>query len=258
MVKIERSKVSYVLDGVVAGLSPGEMAATIRSFVATENLYLSATREVATKLENLNDEFKYTKDRNPIHLITTRVKTPQSIASKLLRRGFPLTVESARNNLTDIAGIRVICSYIDDIYLIARLLVSQSDIQLIRTNDYIRDPKPNGYRSLHLIVTVPVFLSDRTELVKVEVQVRTVAMDFWASLEHELAYKLAESENGDVARELKACAEVIADTDLRMQALHNIVTRSSAMNGDDRCEYTAIVARHGRGAGPDAPGAPVK
>ena len=127
-------------------------------------------------------------------MITTRVKTPQSIASKLLRRGFPLTVESARNNLTDIAGIRVICSYIDDIYLIARLLVSQSDIQLIRTNDYIRDPKPNGYRSLHLIVTVPVFLSDRTELVKVEVQVRTVAMDFWASLEHELAYKLAESE----------------------------------------------------------------
>ena len=137
-------------------------------------------------------------------------------------------MESARENLTDIAGIRVICSYIDDIYMIAGLLVSQDDIELIRTTDYIKSPKPNGYRSLHLIVTVPVFLSDRTERVKVEIQIRTIAMDFWASLEHELAYKLEDGKTEAIAEELKACADVIADTDRRMQALHDIVTRSAA------------------------------
>jgi putative GTP pyrophosphokinase len=225
---IERSKASYLLEGMTAGILSQEMTATIRSFLATENLYLSATREIATKLENLNDDFKYTKDRNPIHLIRTRVKTPKSIMDKLLRRGFPLTVESARANLTDIAGIRVICSYIDDIYAIARLLVAQDDIELIRTTDYIKNPKPNGYRSLHLIVTVPVFLSDRTERVKAEIQIRTIAMNFWASLEHELAYKLTDDKRtAAVARELKACAEVISDTDLRMQALHNIIATSA-------------------------------
>jgi putative GTP pyrophosphokinase len=226
---IERSKAGYVFDVLAAGVLPEVTAAAIRSFLATENLYLSATREIATKLENLNDEFKYTKDRNPIHLIKTRVKTPKSIMDKLLRRGFPLTVESAKENLTDIAGIRVICCYIDDIYAVARLLVSQDDIELIRTTDYIRNPKPNGYRSLHLIVTVPVFLSDHTERVKTEIQIRTIAMDFWASLEYELAYKLAEAQKTEaVARELKACAEVIADTDLRMQALHGIIAGAAA------------------------------
>ncbi|HEX9158144.1 MAG TPA: hypothetical protein VF827_08980, partial [Syntrophales bacterium] len=153
MADIDRSHVSYIFDGVKAGILPDEMLAAVRALLATENLYMSAVREIATKLENLNDEFKHTKDRNPIHTITTRIKTPKSIMDKLLRRGFPLSVESARENLTDIAGIRVICPYIDDIYLIAKLLTSQDDIELIRTTDYIRDPKPNGYRSLHLILT---------------------------------------------------------------------------------------------------------
>ena len=220
MTDIDRSQVSYVFDGVTASILPEFVVSTIQSFVATENLYRSAVREIATKLENLNDEFKYTKDRNPIHLIKTRVKTPKSIMDKLLRRGFPLSVESARENLTDIAGIRVICSYVADIYLVADLLVSQDDIELIRTTDYIKSPKPNGYRSLHLIVSVPVFLSDRTERVVVEVQIRTIAMDFWASLEHELAYKLTAERDEEVARELRTCADVIAATDLRMQALH--------------------------------------
>jgi putative GTP pyrophosphokinase len=213
---------------MTAGVLPEQMTTVIRAFLATENLYLSATREIATKLENLNDEFKYTKDRNPIHLIATRVKTPKSIMDKLVRRGLPLTVESARENLTDIAGIRVICSYIEDIHVIARLLVSQDDVELVRSTDYIQTPKPNGYRSLHLIVTIPVFLSDRTERVKAEIQIRTIAMDFWASLEHELAYKLAVGEAESVARELKDCADVIADTDRRMQALHDTTTRSAA------------------------------
>ena len=224
---IERSKVGYIFDGVTEGMLPDEVKKTIRAFLATENLYLSATRAIATKLENLNDEFKYTKDRNPIHLIKTRVKTPKSIMDKLVRRDLPLNVESAREHLTDIAGIRVICPYIDDIYVIAGLLVSQDDIELIRTTDYIKKPKPNGYRSLHLIVTVPVFLSDRSERVKAEIQIRTIAMDFWASLEHELAYKLGDQETEAIAGELKACADVIADTDLRMQALHEMTTRSA-------------------------------
>ncbi len=227
---IERSHASYIFDGVTADLLPDEMVRAIRAFLATENLYSAAAREIATKLDNLNDEFKCTKDRNPIHRITTRIKTPASIMKKLARRGHPLSVESARENLTDIAGIRVICSYIQDIYLIARLLVSQDDIVLIRTTDYIKNPKPNGYRSLHLIVTVPVFLSDRTERVATEIQIRTIAMDFWASLEHELAYRLADDQPEAVARELKACADVIAETDLRMQALHDITAGEKAQN----------------------------
>jgi putative GTP pyrophosphokinase len=221
---IERSNASYLFSDMPAGVLPAEMTEVIRSILAMENLYLAATREITTKLENLNDEFKCTRDRNPIHLITSRVKTPKSIVDKLLRRGFPVTVESAWENLTDIAGIRVICSYIDDIDVIARLLVSQDDMELIRRTDYITNPKPNGYRSLHLIVTVPVFLSDRTERVKAEIQIRTIAMDFWAALEHDLAYKLANDSEA-VARELRECARVIADTDRRMQALHDISTR---------------------------------
>lgn len=228
MANIDRSKASYLFDGLTAGVLPAGMEATIRGFLAAESLYTSAIREIATKLENLNDEFKYTRDRNPIHLITTRVKSPKSIIDKLLRRGFPVGLESAREHLTDIAGIRVICPYIEDIYLVARLLLSQDDIALLRRTDYIAQPKPNGYRSLHLIVTVPVFLSERTERVKAEIQIRTIAMDFWASLEHELAYKLAEETGEAIAAELKACAEVIADTDRRMQALHQMIAGSGA------------------------------
>jgi len=219
---IEHTKAIYLLDGLVDGVLPEEISKVIRAFLDTENLYLSATREIATKLENLNDEFKYGKDRNPIHQIKTRVKTPKSILDKLHRRGFELSVRSARENLTDIAGVRVICSYIDDIYLIADLLTSQDDITVVRVSDYIKFPKPNGYRSLHLIVTVPVFLSASTELVHVEIQIRTIAMDFWASLEHELSYKFAKEKPESVVRELKDCADVIANTDLRMQNLYNI------------------------------------
>jgi putative GTP pyrophosphokinase len=190
--------------------------------VVAENLYSSATREITTKLENLNDEFKHVKDRNPIHQIKARVKTPKSIIRKLTQRGFELSVESARKNLTDIAGVRVICSYIDDIYLIADLLTSQDDIEVIRRSDYIKNPKANGYRSLHLIVTVPVFLSESTELIKIEVQIRTIAMDFWASLEHELLYKLTEGKTESVTKELKECADIIFDIDHRMQNLYNV------------------------------------
>lgn len=215
-------KISYLFDLVNGDIIPEEIAKVIRSFFETENIYISATREIATKLENLNNEFIYGTKRNPIHTIQTRVKTPLSIARKLQRRGLELTVESARLNLTDIAGVRVICSYIDDIYLISDMLLSQNDIGLIRTSDYIQNPKPNGYRSLHHIINVPVFLSTNVEIVNVELQIRTIAMDFWASLEHELAYKLKDTKTESVSNELKACAEVIADVDKRMQNLFTI------------------------------------
>jgi putative GTP pyrophosphokinase len=204
---------------------PPDIVKIINSYVVAENLYNSAIREITSKLENLNDEFRYTKDRNPIHQIESRVKTPMSIFNKLQKRGFELSVESAKANLTDIAGVRVICSYIDDIYLIADLLTSQDDVEVIRRTDYIKNPKPNGYRSLHLIVTVPVFLSSSTESVNVEVQIRTIAMDFWASLEHELTYKLTGRKTKTVLKELKECAEIIAETDNRMQNLYNNIVR---------------------------------
>lgn len=219
--EFEQPRAAYLFDGVTGSILPEEIVKAIRDFLKTENLYLSATREVTTKLEVLNDEFKNTKDRNPIQFIKTRIKTPKSIYDKLKKYGYEISQESARINLHDIAGVRVICSYIDDIYLIAKLLTSQDDIELIRTRDYIKNPKPNGYRSLHLIVSVPVFLSDHREAVKVEIQIRTIAMDFWASLEHEIAYKLDKKKTAELLNELKNCADVISDTDMRMQNLFN-------------------------------------
>ena len=147
--------------------------------------------------------------------------------SKLIRKGFPISLASARDNLNDIAGVRVICSYIDDIYLIEKLLTTQDDVQVVHRVNYIENPKPNGYRSLHLVVRVPVFLSTGSVRVKVEVQIRTIAMDFWASLEHELAYKLSESGLPGVMDELKECARVIASIDMRMQRLHDIAVRET-------------------------------
>jgi putative GTP pyrophosphokinase len=226
MTKMDLTKAAYFLDGLMDRNLPDEVVSVINSLLVVENLYSSATREITTKLENLNDEFKHVKDRNPIHEIRSRIKTPKSILNKLSRRGLELSVESARQNLSDIAGVRVICSYIDDIYLIADLLTSQDDIKVVHISDYIKNPKPNGYRSLHLIVTVPVFLSESTELVIVEVQIRSIAMDFWASLDHELSYKLKEVKTESLTKELKDCADIISDIDHRMQNLYNITIPS--------------------------------
>jgi putative GTP pyrophosphokinase len=224
MPHIDVSKTIYLFDGITGDLIPNEIAQAIRSFPAVGNTYLSAIREIATRLENLNDELKVTMDRNPIQQIKTRVKTPKSIMDKLLRKGFDVSVESARENLDDIAGIRVVCSYMDDIYLIANLLTAQSDIELIRRSDYIQNPKSNGYRSLHLVVTVPVFLSNTTERVTAEIQIRTIAMDYWATLEHEMVYKLGDKKTDAIVKELKDNADVIAQTDARMQKLHDRIS----------------------------------
>jgi len=196
-------------------------------FVELEHLYESAIREVKTKLEILDSEFRTKYAYNPIHHINDRLKSPQSMLEKLQRKGFPITVESVRKNLDDIAGVRVICNYIEDIYTVAELLTNQDDVKLITMKDYIKNPKPNGYRSLHMVIETPVFLSDRKELVHVEVQIRTIAMDFWASLEHELKYKTDTEVSADLAAQLKECAETIAATDVKMQQIYRTLKEIS-------------------------------
>lgn len=186
-------------------------------------MYSCAIKEVKTKLQVLNDEFSMSKNRNPIEFIKTRIKQPDSIATKLKKKGLPLTVESVRSNLNDVAGVRVICAFIDDIYKVADMFSAQDDVKLIKTKDYIKNPKMNGYRSLHLIVEVPVFFSDHKEEMRVEVQIRTIAMDFWASLEHQVKYKKDIKDAENIVYELRACADVINRTDFHMQAIRDSI-----------------------------------
>lgn len=182
-------------------------------------MYRCTVREVRTKLEVLNDEFSVEYKRNPISFIKTRIKKPESIYKKLKKLGYEFTAENIQNQLNDVAGIRVVCAFIDDIYTIADLISKQDDITVIQVKDYIKNPKPNGYRSYHLVLSVPVFLSDHKELVRVEVQLRTIAMDFWASLEHQIHYKASHEVPDCVVGELRECADIISQTDQRMQRL---------------------------------------
>lgn len=187
-----------------------------RQFQQIMMMYTCAIREVKTKLEVLNDDLSVKNQRNPIEMIKSRVKKPDSILEKLRRRGLPVTLESVVENLDDVAGIRVICSFLDDIYEVADMLIRQDDIKVIAIKDYLKNPKKNGYRSYHMIIEVPVFFSDRKKPMRVEVQIRTIAMDFWASLDHQLKYKKKLEDGEDISRELKKCAEVIAQTDEKM------------------------------------------
>ncbi len=188
-------------------------------------MYQCAIREVRTKFEILNDDLALHNNRNPIEMIKSRVKKPQSIIEKLNRRGLELSIPSVLENLNDVAGIRVICSFVDDIYKVAEMFTRQDDVTLLQVKDYIKNPKPNGYRSYHMIVEIPVFFADRKQPVKVEVQLRTIAMDFWASLEHGMKYKKDMPEAEEVIAELKSCADIIAATDLRMQAINERIHR---------------------------------
>ena len=184
-------------------------------------MFNGAIREVKTKLMVLNDELSLTRNRNPIEFIETRIKTPDSIANKLRKKDMPLTAASVRENLNDVAGVRVICAFLDDIYQIAEMLEEQDDIDVVNTKDYIKRPKKNGYRSLHLIVEVPVYFSTSKEKVRVEIQIRTIAMDFWASLEHTVKYKKNVRDAEDIVYELRACADVINRTDKHMQKIRD-------------------------------------
>lgn len=187
-------------------------------------LYDSAIKMIKAKLEILDEEFKLKRKRNPIEYIKSRTKSPKSIMLKLDRKGFEMSIDSARKNLHDIAGVRVICSFLDDIYKVADTLINQNDIELIEKKDYIKNPKPNGYRSLHLVMLVPVFFSEHVEYVPVEVQIRTMAMDFWASLEHKLYYKTG-NESLKIKQDLKECADVISSTDLKMLEIQKLVEK---------------------------------
>ncbi|HZK32989.1 MAG TPA: GTP pyrophosphokinase family protein [Tissierellaceae bacterium] len=200
---------------------PEELLEQVSNFREISLLYNSAIREVTTKLEILNDELSLNDREMPIQFIKSRVKKPTSIVNKLHRLGKEISVDSIMNSLNDVAGIRVICSFIDDVYKIADMLLSQDDIVLIREKDYIKNPKPNGYRSYHLIIEVPVFFSDKKQWVRVEIQFRTVAMDFWASLEHQLKYKKDLEDSKEIEEELRECAETIANTDLQMMNIRN-------------------------------------
>ena len=195
-----------------------EKISNLRELLLTYN---SAIREVTTKLEILNDELSVRNRRNPIQFIKSRVKTPMSIVDKLQKLEKEISVESVMTSLNDVAGIRVIASFVDDVYEIADMLTKQDDVFLIEAKDYIKNPKPNGYRSYHLIVEVPVFFSDKKQFVRVEIQIRTVAMDFWASLEHQLKYKENIKNSEEIEAELRQCAETIANTDMKMMSIRN-------------------------------------
>lgn len=205
-----------------------EIIEQTRPFAELMMRYNCAMLEVKTKLDVLNTQLSLENDRNPFESISCRIKTVPSIVEKLNRKGYELTAESIEKNLNDVAGIRVICSFPDDIYILADRLCSQDDIRLIERKDYIKNPKPNGYRSLHLIVEIPIFLMDEKKFMRVEVQFRTIAMDFWASLEHKLKYKKnIETGLEEISAELKACADEISRLDSKMQQIHKKINASN-------------------------------
>ena len=190
-----------------------------QDYAQMRGVYSAAIREINARLETLNNEFSYRNRHNPIHHIESRVKSLSSIIKKLQATHCPVSISSAKKNLHDIAGVRVVCRYVDDIYRIADLLLAQDDISLILEKNYIKNPKPNGYRSLHIVVDVPVYMSQGKLFTPVEIQIRTVAMDFWATLEHGIRYKATEEVPQRIVDELRECANVITETDYKMQEI---------------------------------------
>ena len=208
-------------------LSQGDLIEWLKnyaqSFKELMAYYRCAMMEVSTKFQVLNEEFSLQYDRNPIEGVKTRLKSPESIMGKLSRKQLPLTMEAIEENIHDIAGVRVICSFPSDIYMLAEALLRQDDVRLICKKDYIQSPKENGYRSLHLIIETPIFLHNRKRPMKVEVQFRTISMDWWASLEHKIRYKKDVVITDHIARELYECAEMSAQLDARMEQVQRCV-----------------------------------
>lgn len=188
-------------------------------YAQIRGVYAAAIREINARLQTLDSEFSYKYRHNPIHHIESRVKSLNSIVKKLRSTGVPVSIINAKKNLHDIAGVRVVCRYVDDIYKIADLLLMQDDISLILEKNYIKNPKDNGYRSLHIVVDVPVYMTEGKLFIPVEIQIRTVAMDFWATLEHGIRYKATEEVPAKIVQELRECADVITDTDYKMQEI---------------------------------------
>lgn len=183
-------------------------------------VYNSALKEVGTKIEILNDEFQHVHRYNPIEHVKSRIKTAESIVKKLKRNGYESTIENMVKYVNDIAGIRIICSFTTDIYRIAEMIANQSDIKVLSVKDYIKNPKASGYKSYHMLVSIPIFLSDRIIDAKVEIQIRTVAMDFWASLEHKIHYKFEGNAPEHITEELYACAQMVSALDAKMLSLN--------------------------------------
>ncbi|MGN1171401.1 MAG: GTP pyrophosphokinase family protein [Lachnospiraceae bacterium] len=188
-------------------------------------IYNSALKEITTKLEILNDEFQHIHRYNPIEHIKSRLKSPESIVKKLKKHNRESTIENMVEYVNDIAGVRIICSFTSDIYRIADMLRNQNDIKVLSVKDYIQNPKPSGYKSYHMIVSIPIFLSDRVADTKVEIQIRTVAMDFWASLEHKINYKFEGNAPDFIRKELVECSKMVSDLDERMLSLNEEVTK---------------------------------
>jgi len=195
-------------------------------------LYQSALKEVGTKLEILNDEFHHVHKYNPIEHIKTRVKTPESIMKKLRRYGYETSIENMVKYINDIAGVRVICSFTSDIYRLAGMIGNQSDLKVLTIKDYIKNPKESGYKSYHMLVSVPIYLSDSVVDTKVEIQIRTIAMDFWASLEHKIYYKFEGNAPEYISKDLKECSDMIAALDEKMWSLNEAIQSYVEQEGE--------------------------
>ena len=196
-------------------------------------LYNAALKEVETKLEILNDEFQHVHQYNPIEHIKTRIKTPESIVKKLKRYGYETSVENMVKYINDIAGVRLICSFTSDIYRLASMIGNQSDLKILSIKDYIKNPKDSGYKSFHMLVSVPVFLSDSVVQTKVEIQIRTIAMDFWASLEHKIYYKFEGHAPAYISEDLKSCADMVSQLDERMLSLNEAIQKCLETSEED-------------------------
>ncbi len=221
------------LKEIFGDKTPAEAREIMLSFRQLMSYYQCAMMEVETKFRVLNEEFSLQYDRNPINNIHTRLKSGISIQEKLLRKNIPHQVAAIEENIEDIAGIRIVCSFISDIYYLEKALLDQDDITLIRRKDYVQHPKPNGYRSLHLIVAIPIFLSNQKRIMKVEVQLRTIAMDSWASLEHQLRYKKTLEERAEIDTVLFKCAELSCELDKTMNLLRKIIIQDYQMGQTD-------------------------
>ena len=202
-----------------------ELADDLMTWDTVEFLYSAAIKEVRTKLEILRDEFQYRNKYNPIEYIKYRVKTPESIGKKMKKQGHEFNFRNMVTYVNDIAGIRVVCSFTSDIYRLAEMIGQQNDLTVVSIKDYFRNPKENGYKSYHMLVTVPIFMSDRVVDVKVEIQIRTIAMDFWASLEHKIYYKFEGNAPDYISDELRECAQLAAGLDAKMLSLNEAIQK---------------------------------
>lgn len=212
---------------------------SMESWNAVMLIYRSAIKEMNTKIEILNEEFKHVHQYNPIEYVKTRVKAPDSIVKKLKRYGYEETLQNMMEYCNDIAGVRIVCSFTSDIYRLADMIGRQNDVTVISVKDYIKNPKPSGYKSYHMIVTIPVFLSDRVVDTKVEIQIRTIAMDFWASLEHKIYYKFEGHAPEYISHDLQECSEIVSELDERMLQLNEAIQKTKAEQEDEQNEPPA-------------------